>query len=433
MGTRIGTMMPGLLPRISLGSESELGRAVSQLTGLSALTDLSDHVRRAKSRIDKEFVKQKLDARSRADADYLVAKGDLEQIFEARPTLRRTQPIPLPSAEKTVETELQALLRHFETAKSVAFTSAGEILGESFDPADTTRLSDLERNIGRALERVSRPEALPSASRLAALRKLTATQLNEAEGQIRRVLSEARTLQELASNPSQAARARLYARVAAWSMDHPEAEVPDHTCAVCSRNLDQAVDPVTGRPVWDHLRDAATDAELLARTLRQWSDHAQGELLRSLPEALRQECVRDLPAHPCDLLRTAIIEELFDFEPFRGVLNALKIPTAASFDALTADRAALEAAQSINLPSGCEALGNTVRKLDTAIRFARWRHANDALAREISSRILGRVQNNESAPGNRPLASALRALEAVVKAAQPISDALTQCERLLKH
>jgi len=45
--------MPGLLPLIKVGSESELGRAVSQLTGLSALVDLAEHVRRAKTRSTK--------------------------------------------------------------------------------------------------------------------------------------------------------------------------------------------------------------------------------------------------------------------------------------------------------------------------------------------------------------------------------------------
>lgn len=83
IAARIGTVMPGLLPLIKVGSESELGRAVSQLTGLSALTDLAEHVRRAKTKIDKEFVKAKTEARDRADRDYKTAKDDLESILLA--------------------------------------------------------------------------------------------------------------------------------------------------------------------------------------------------------------------------------------------------------------------------------------------------------------------------------------------------------------
>lgn len=42
IAVRIGTIMPGLLPLLKVGSESELGRAVSQLTGLSALVYLAE-------------------------------------------------------------------------------------------------------------------------------------------------------------------------------------------------------------------------------------------------------------------------------------------------------------------------------------------------------------------------------------------------------
>ena len=64
IAVRIGTIMPGLLPLIKIGSESELGRAVSELTGLSSLVDLADHVRRAKAKIDKELCEEQ-DGRAR--------------------------------------------------------------------------------------------------------------------------------------------------------------------------------------------------------------------------------------------------------------------------------------------------------------------------------------------------------------------------------
>ena len=39
----IGTTIPGLIPFIQIGSESELGKAVTKLTGLSELVNLSKH------------------------------------------------------------------------------------------------------------------------------------------------------------------------------------------------------------------------------------------------------------------------------------------------------------------------------------------------------------------------------------------------------
>ena len=133
---RIGTIMPGLLPLIKVGSESELGRAVSQLTGLSALVDLAEHVRRAKTKIDKEFVKAKTGERDRADRDYGTAKDDLEKILLAHPSLKPAQPIPQPSDDKGIEQTLDEITKHFESAKATAFESARDILGERFDPAN---------------------------------------------------------------------------------------------------------------------------------------------------------------------------------------------------------------------------------------------------------------------------------------------------------
>src|SRR5258706_3964222 len=148
--------MPGLLSLIKVGSESELGRAVSQLTGLSALVDLAEHVRRVKAKIDKEFVKAKTVERDRADRDYYTAKDDLEKILLANPSLKPAQVISQPSDDKGIEQTLDEITKHFEAAKSTAFESARDILGERFDLAKPALLSELEKNIGRAIERVSR-------------------------------------------------------------------------------------------------------------------------------------------------------------------------------------------------------------------------------------------------------------------------------------
>lgn len=76
---RIGTVMPGLLPIINVGKESELGRAVAELTGLAALGDLANHATRAKRKIDVDFVREKTNARNQADGSYAIAKSDLEK------------------------------------------------------------------------------------------------------------------------------------------------------------------------------------------------------------------------------------------------------------------------------------------------------------------------------------------------------------------
>lgn len=430
IAVRIGTIMPGLLPLIKVGSESELGRAVSQLTGLSALVDLAEHVRRAKTKIDKEFVKAKTADRDRADGDYGTAKEDLEKIVLANPRLTPVQVVPPPSDDKGIEQTLDGITKHFEGAKAAAFESARDILGEQFDPANPVLLSDLEKNVGRALERLSQPQSLTSAAQLGALRQLTPEQLNAAEAKIQAILAEAKALDALAQNPSEAARTRLYARVATWIADHPNPQRKDDACVVCGGTLDHAVDPVTGRPVKIHLHEAAADAALLSQTLSRWAENAQGDLMRSLPEALRAETATDLPAHPCDLLRVAIVDELFAFDPFRGVLAELRTQTASAFDEAVKDRVALAEPVEITLPKGCDALGKALKRLDCAIRFARWRQGNDMLARDIFARVFGRAPEEGEPSEKFTLTGKLLDLEATVKAAQPVSNALVQCGRL---
>lgn len=433
IAVRIGTIMPGLLPLIKVGSESELGRAVSQLTGLSALVDLAGHVRRAKTKIDKEFVKAKTSERDQADKDYGTTKSDFEKILSAHPNLKPTQAVPLPSDDKDIEQILDGVVKHFERLKTAAFESAREILSESFDPTSPALLSDLEKNIGRALERVSQPQDLTSASRLEVLRQLTPEQLDSAQEKIQDILTEAEALEALAQNPSTAARTRLYARVATWIADHPDPQRRDDACVVCGGSLEYAIDPVTGKLIKNHLHEASLDAALLSRTLSQWAENAQGDLMRDMPESLRAEMALDLPAHPCDLLRSAFVDELFGFELFGGVLKDLKSKTAFAFDDVAKDRAALADAISITLPKECGSLAGALKRLDRAIQFARWSMDNETLAHKIVARVLGRMPKEDESSENITLTGKLLNLEAIVKGAQPISDALTQCGRLQKH
>lgn len=429
---RIGTVMPGLLPLIRLGSESELGRAVSELTGLSALVDLAAHAQRAKTRIDKDLIKAKHGERDKADADYIVVKGDLDKIVRAHGALEPPTPVPVPSDDKAIEEKLESIKAYFDDAKASAFESAKGILG-GFDPADAKLRADLEENIARALERISQPQTLKSIARLADLRKLTAEELGDAENKLVTVLTEARTLRELAQNPASAARTRLYARIKAWMADHPDPARDQDRCVVCGGDHSHAVDPVTELPVKQHLAGADSHAALLSQTLAHWAANAHGDLLRSLPEALCGELVTDLPSHPCDLLRTALVDEAFSFAPFAGILGELKSPTALSLDAVFENRAELDAPVVIALPAACGDLQLALERLDRSIRFARWRQNNDALAKDVVTRVLGRKPKEGEPAEKLTLTGKLLELQRIVKAAEPISDALTQCARLSKH
>lgn len=189
-------------------------------------------MRRAKTKIDKEFVKGKAGDRDRADRDYGTAKDDLERILLTHPSLKPAQPIPQSSDDKGIEQTLDEISTHFESEKAAAFESARDILGERFDSADPALLSDLEKNISRALERVSQPGNVASAARLGVLRQLKSEQLDAAEAKIRDILAEAKALDALAQNPFRRSKCNLdwlIAGIGAYSPPYAAAMGLSHT------------------------------------------------------------------------------------------------------------------------------------------------------------------------------------------------------------
>ncbi|MER9163990.1 AAA family ATPase [Mesorhizobium sp. M0715] len=428
IAVRIGTVMPGLLPLIKVGSESELGRAVAELTGLSALVDLAGHALRAKNKV-KDFIKAKTKELEGIDRIYRTARDDLAAELRPYPALVPPKAVPEPG-DAAVEETVDEITRYFETTKSTAYESVRNILGEGFDPADPKRGADLESSISPALNEVGQPQRLPSIARLRGFRELTLEQLNAAETKISEIMREAKLLEGLAQDPSSAARSRLYAHVATWLEEHPDLGRSEDLCVVCSGSLVEALDPISGRLVKTHLHEASADAALFAQTLNRWAQAVLGKLNSVLPEALQAELKRDLPAHPVDLVRTALLDELFALDAFSGELAALKSETAKAFDEAVRHRSDLATATPVSLPASCAALAEGLRRLDLALRFARWRQGNDAFARQVFENVLGSRRKAGEASEKNTLMGKLLELDATVKGAEPITKALSKCIRL---
>ena len=241
IAVRIGTIMPGLLPLIKIGSEVRTGPrgfSSSPAFPVSSILPTTSGVQRPRS--IRSSVKRKTGERHRADRDYTTAKDDLENITLAHPSLTPAQAIPQASDDKGIEVTLDEITKHFEGAKTTAFESAQDILGERFDPANLALLSDLEKNVGRALERVSRPQDLRSAARLRALRQLKPDELDAVVAKIQEILAEAKCARRFGAESFEAARLRLYARVATWIADHPDPQRKGDICVVCGGDLEHA-------------------------------------------------------------------------------------------------------------------------------------------------------------------------------------------------
>lgn len=436
VAVRTGTVMPGMLPFIQVGSASQLGKAVAELTGMAPLVKLASHADRAKKKVDGDFTKERKADIDTADVAYRRSLTDLTEQIKQHSAIAYAHTVPQPSADAEIEAILTKTVSHFEQLKATALADAKQVLGDSFDASDSDARADLENNIAPAAAAVHSLGILPSAVRLAGLAKLTKEELGNAQSRLNKIFEDAKILGNLAADPSRAGRIRLYARLAAWAKEHPEASANQEMCLVCGRDLGEVVDPVTGQTVKYHLHEAAgADAALLSQTLLSWATLVLGELARELPPALQLELRQDLPAHPSTLIRDALVEELFDTGPFQGVLNALRDGLTTSCDAAIAKFAPLDVSVLPDLAHALPELRSlqlAVVRLDMALRFSRWRRANKASVSEFMASVVGLAPTNDQPTVLSSLMGQLKRLQAIVEGVEPINQALNLCTRMVE-
>ena len=434
IAARIGTAIPGLLPFIQLGSVSEFGAAIAQLTGLADLVDLSKHANRVKERIEKELTKKNQQDIEGHNESFRQARNDLQALLTENSALAPATTLPDPSKGEKLEDELAALAKHFTDAKSDALKSAREILGDQFDPSDKASRDSLEGNIAPAIAQLREIAKYPSAARLGALGKLSDDELKAVGTFLDGIQVEAQTLAALTAAPDVAQRKQLYARVAEWMKEVGNSDLV--SCKICGGDLAKAFDEITKRSVAEEMKEAlAGDAELISHTISTWSTARMGKLAEVLPEALHSEMKVDLPVSPKQLLLQALTADLFSTEPLRGVLKALKPATeelaTKSINALPD----IDGPKTSRIPESVRAaaqvLEKAIARIDRAIQFAQWQIAHKEA---VNAAILA-VTTKKQAEGDKltaasPLGVKLGALSAIVDGAVPINSALEYCSRM---
>jgi hypothetical protein len=434
IAARIGTAIPGLLPFIQLGSISEFGEAIAQLTGLADLVDLSKHAARSKERIEKELTKKKRDDINGHNETFRQAKNDLQALITETPAIAPATALPDPAVGEKLEIELAVLVKHFTDAKSDALKSAKEIIGDQFDPSVKASRDSLEADIAPAIAQLKEIARYPSAARLGALGKLTEAELESVEAFLDEVRSEAQTLADLAAAPEVAKRKQLYARVAEWMKGVGDSDLTN--CKVCGSDLAKAFDAVTKRSVTEEMKESlAGDAELISHTINTWTTARMGRLAEILPEALLAEMKIDLPTSPKHLLLQVLTSDLFATEPFQGVLKTLKL-TAEALATKSIDRLPeIEAATSSGIPAfigrDTKDLEQAIARTQRAIQFARWQATHrDAVNTAILAVITKNIAKGEKLSAVSPLGVKLVALREIVDGALPINNALEFCSRM---
>jgi hypothetical protein len=436
---KIGTVMPALIQYIQLGKESELGQAVAELTGLSRLVDLAHHAKKSGSRIAKDLSGKKLSAIGSLDSQFRNYLADLEGRFQQFPMMRLPEGSLVDPADPEAVKVISATEEHIRSAMASVLESAREILGAKFDPTDSAARANLEESIGPALSELQNLGKQPSAARLLKLAKLTIQELERVSALTAEIRSQAAVLEELATNPSLARRKQLYARVAGWLQDGDRGKDIDlRNCAICGSDLATAVDPLTGRLVRLHLSESlAEDTDLIGQTVTTWGKAALGTLARDLPAALQSELKVELPKRPTDLIRRAIVGELFSSPCFSQSLSPMKELATSLCDAYLENCASYDEPQFVTLPPRVRRftsdLESALLRVERAAAFARWRQAFGSQVGSAFKAIIGKTEEapvDTIATKGRPLSELLAALDKTVKGVAPMNAALNLCQRM---
>jgi hypothetical protein len=432
---QIGTTMPALLQFLRVGEASDLGLAAAKLTGLADISNLAKHAAGARDKLKGVFKKDREREIEDADARFLEARGDLQKQINEYPKMRPSDPLPAPSAAQDLEQKLAGLNDHFNSLKAEALTAAQMILGLGFNPADKNARDDLEASIGPAQGQLKSLGQLPNVRRSRALTELSEADWQGVDDLIVRMRTEATALAELAATPALGRRKQLYARVASWMADFEGHDAS--SCGICSRSLQGVLDPVTQRLVSEHLAEVShADQRLLSLTHQSWATGWAGTLAAKCPTALQLELSSDLPAHPRDLIRAALVMDLFETVSFQETLAPLKAGVSLICDQKLAELPEFAEPVIDALPAEVDAVSAplllSIKRLARARAFAHWRAAHIADVGEVTKAILqGPGGDTGAITGLTPIGPKLAALALIVKGVAPLNAALELCQRMV--
>ena len=423
----IATLMPALLPYLSLGSSSELGTAVAQMTGLASLVDLSKHAQKLSRRISDRKRKELEQAAAGIGERYSSSLSDLQDEFAEYQEMEPDAPIPEIGAEDTKD-RLEEISDHFIGLKSGALSLAKGELGSSFDPESKDDRDELEECIGPAIGQLRQFAVLPSIKRLSEL-KANDEERSKIQGMLDEIEYEAGILANLAKDPSRAERVQLYALIAHWRDGH--SNISNDDCPVCSSSLEGLNDPVTGEPIEEHLAAAQSDRKVLSQTFDDWSEHWAGKLVRELPKPIASELfngnIKDTPA---SLLEKGMIDELFQTEPLVGLLSSIRVDAEQLFGERIDDLEKFEEPNGLQLPPelSAEGLQEAIDALTRALAIADWRSRNREELRHFFKVIVQGVDGDKDLA--RSIGKRLGKLKSLVDGVAPLNKGLVLVERL---
>lgn len=428
---RVATTMPALLPFLTVGSTSQLGQAVARLTGLADLVDMAKHATKAADRVSKRMVKELEIHKDDKKSQFDQVVADFNSLREQSPQVAESDPAPNIDDEESDE-KLEALKVFFSSEKETALSAAQGVLGDTFDPEDKGNRGELEEKIHPAKEQLRQARTLPSLARLVGFLSVDEEAIRTAKGFLNKIILEAETLVSIISNPEQASRVQLYAKICDWA--HNSRYSISEECPVCTTALDGKEDKVTGRPIRDHFDEADADREVLSKSIDQWAQHWLGVLMSDLPEVLTTEMRKELPTSPSELMRTAFSQELFQTEGFLGVLSGIRGDVSSLIDEEVEKLPLFSNPEDITLPATLlphvQTLNKGLKRLSRALEFCSWTTLHREALRKCQVAIV--KGSDDTDDRNCSIGAKLGELSTIVEGVAPLNSALELVARMVK-
>ena len=302
LAIEVGTLMPGVAAHMRFDERTNFAQAVSQLTGLKPLQELGQRTERLVNRLRTTERQATEKARDEKLHHFQSRLQTFKDGWEERPDLGETPEILLPGEVVENEEESSGTADKADCRLSLA---AGR---KRLQEMQTVMSRDMEAIFGRRIELTTRQEVDSLTSALddaadrlkgGALRELPTVSLLYDLGQIpddddastldavRDVRDRAQALSKKLEDERQAARWRLYSRVAAWHKDsHPDEDISN--CPVCGTDLanvpTDALLDISVKAALDWCRETDSD---IAKTATEWERDESAALLDALPASLR--------------------------------------------------------------------------------------------------------------------------------------------------
>ncbi|WP_366555208.1 AAA family ATPase [Aquibaculum sediminis] len=340
-----GTLMPGVAAHMRFDEKTDFTQAVSQLTGLKPLEELGQRASRLVKRLQTTEKKTTEEARDKKADEFENHLRTFAERWEERPDLGETPTILKPGEEAGEDDD------KIDCAASITAARAGlqeqqrdmtsamdSILGRRVELSAKQDVEAITSALDAAADRLKGGalRELAQVGLILSLSEITPEEAKAALRAISEIRARAQALAKQLEDERQAARWRLYARVAAWHKDnHPDSDVAN--CPVCGTDLDKVpADALLDMSVKDALVQCRKTHSDIAKTAAEWEKDEASSFLSGLPESIRALADKVLPDTLLGLYRRAYVDELLAQRAFSGRLQPLQKNAQTVWDAAVA-------------------------------------------------------------------------------------------------